>query len=1095
MGFEGVQEVGRGGFGVVFRCTEPSLERTVAVKLLTQCFDGGSRARFLREQQAMGRLSGHPNIVDVFQIGNTANGLPYIVMPYHPNGSLEKRIRRDGPLGWVEALYLGIKLAGALESAHEAGVLHRDVKPANILLTDYGDLQLADFGISRLVGAFETAEGELTGSPAFTAPEVLSGGPATVAGDVYSLGATLFCAITGHALYERLEGEAIVEQFLRITNGEKKYLPTRAVPDDICEILDRTMARNPALRPGCAAELGEELRAVERRNHLHVDDMVIRHTGNKMTGNDQPTQIQQAVSGSRGKWGVEQRVEVSDTPGGQQIPPQPPAIPAGSRDMLGNLPFEVTSFVGRRTELAQAKKFMSASRLVTLTGIGGIGKTRLALRIALESRRAFVDGVWLAELGELRDEMLVASTALAALGVQGHTAAEPVRALVDHLNDKHLLLVLDNCEHVVEEVAAIAETLLRTCSDIRILVTSREPLCIGGEKVLRVPPMIVPTSARESSGRPISEYEAVNLFVERATAVAPTFRLMDANQRAVAQICRHLDGLPLSIELAAVRLRAMSAQQILERLNDRYRILTAGSRTAPSRQQTLRMCIEWSYDLCTEREQALWARLSVFAGTFELEAAESICKETDLGEMSDLVTSLVDKSILIREDIDSMVRYRLLDTLREYGRLELIASGNEETLRRRHTDWYEQLILRAETDWISPRQLDWISRLDREQSNIREVLQRYLTDDPDKRDHAVRVVAALLPFWVSRGVFLTEARTWIGRILSVHREQTADRATALYLSSVFAVVQGNVDESLELLAEGDIIAERLGDTALAAFANWAGGCHNLYNSVPTRAVVLFETAISQQDGIGYTFCKIASLIGLGLSHLQLDNVSGAHKCYDAILVESAKYGETVYRGRAATIGGWALWREGDSTQAQSVLRQGIRLSDCIDDRIAVARCFEILGRIEADQRLPSRAAVLSGAASSIWRGVGGPSSRSVWARDEREMRERSTQQALGKAEYDKQFKRGSSLTYRDAVSYALGEEPSAPETTSNEPSLTRREREVAALVAQGLTNKAIAANLVISPRTAQGHVEHILVKLGFTSRAQIAAWVTGKAME
>ena len=906
------------------------------------------------------------------------------------------------------------------------------------------------------------------------------------------MGATLFCAVTGHALYERLEGEAIVEQFLRITNGETEDIRTRDVPDDICEILDRAMARNPALRPARAADLGEELRAAERRHHLCVDDMVVRHSGNKMTGNGDPTQARPDISVLPVTRNAERGSEVLNTVGEQRIPTQPPPMPSGSRDMLGNIPFELTSFVGRRTELAQAKKFMADSRLVTLTGIGGIGKTRLALRIALESRRAFVDGVWLAELGELRDETLVASTALAALGGQNHTA-DPIRALVNHLNDKHLLLVLDNCEHVIDEVAIVAETLLQTCADVRIIATSREPLSIGGEKVLRVPPMIVPTSAHDLSVRPISEYESINLFVERATAVTPTFRLMDANQRAVAQICRHLDGLPLSIELAAVRLRALSAQQILDRLHDRYRILTAGSRTAPSRQQTLRMCIEWSYDLCTEQEQTLWAYISVFAGTFELDAAESICNEANLGDTSDLVTSLVDKSVLIREDINSVVRYRLLDTIREFGRQKLVASGDDEALRRRHADWYEKLILGAEADWISPRQLEWISRLDREQSNIREVLQRYLGDDPHSRGHAVRIIAALLPYWVSRGVFLTEARTWIGRILSVHREQTADRATALYLSSVFAIVQGDVEESLELLTEGDSIAERLGDNALVAFANWAAGCHNLYNSRPGRAVGLFEAAISQTEGLELTFCKIASLVGLGLSHLQLDNVSGAHECYDAVLVESAKYGETVYRARAATIGGWALWREGSSTQGQSVLRQGLHLSDRIDDRIAVARCFEILGRIESDQGSPARAAVLSGAASSVWRGVGGPSSRSVWAPDEQKASERYAQKVLGTKEYDKQCQLGRALSYRDAVSFALGEQHSATSGAKlDEPSLTRREREVADLVAEGLTNKAIAARLVISPRTAQGHVEHVLVKLGFTSRAQIAAWVSRK---
>lgn len=747
--------------------------------------------------------------------------------------------------------------------------------------------------------------------------------------------------------------------------------------------------------------------------------------------------------------------------------------------------------MGRRAELAAVKKMMSNSRLVTLTGSGGIGKTRLALRTALESRRAFADGVWLVELGELRDEALVASTVSAALGMHNHTAAESRRALIDYLSDKHLLLILDNCEHLVAEVADVVAALLRTCPGLRILATSREPLLIGGEVVSRVPPMTVPDSDRELPLNTVTEYEAVNLFVERATAAAPSFELTATNQRAVTLICQRLDGLPLPIELAAVRLRAMSPQQILDRLTDRYRMLTAGNRTAPSRQQTLRMCVEWSYDLCSAQEQILWMRLSVFAGTFELDAAESICSGEGLDALAELVTSLVDKSILIRDDVDSAPRYRVLETIREYGRQKLTANGTEEVLRRRHTEWYENLILQAERDWISPRQLDWISRLDREQPNTREVFQRYL-DQPQGHDHAVRIVEALLTVWVSRGVFLTEARIWLARILSRSGGPAVDRARALYLSSVFAVVQGDKIESADLLAQGESIGAHLQNTASSAFAHWAAGCHHLYNSDPARAAALFEDAISQAVESNNSFCHLASLTGLGLAHLQLDHVSETRRCYEAIIVESEKSGEAIFRGRAAVIGGWALWRDGSLAQATSVLEEGVRFSHRVGDRIAVARCFEVLGRVEADQHHAERAVVLSGAAGSIWRGVGGPSTNSISGSDDRRRSELWGHDALGQRGYEKHFQYGRALAYEDAVSYGLGEPASARTPSTNKSTLTRREREVASLVAEGLTNKGIADRLVISPRTAQGHVEHVLVKLGFTSRAQIAAWVSSR---
>ena len=272
-GFDEVEEIGRGGFGVVYRCVQPTLDRTVAVKVLHSDLDPDSLDRFLREQRAMGRLCGHPNIVTILQVDATASGRPYIVMPYYPKNSLEALIREHGPLDWVETLSVGVKLAGALDAAHRTGTLHRDVKPGNILLSDYGEPLLTDFGIARIAGGFQTSTGVITGSPAFTAPEVLEGNAPTAASDVYSLGATLFCALTGHAAFERRSGEGVVAQFLRITSQPIPDLREQGLPDDVAAVMERAMARDPAERPGGAAEFGDELREVQRRNHVSVDDM------------------------------------------------------------------------------------------------------------------------------------------------------------------------------------------------------------------------------------------------------------------------------------------------------------------------------------------------------------------------------------------------------------------------------------------------------------------------------------------------------------------------------------------------------------------------------------------------------------------------------------------------------------------------------------------------------------------------------------------------------------------------------------------------------------------------------------------------------
>ena len=272
-GFDNAEEVGRGGFGVVYRCAQPMLDRAVAVKVSITDLDPDNLDRFLREQRAMGRLSGHPHIMNVLQVGVLASGRPFIVMPYHAKDSLEVLIRRHGPLDWWETLTIGVKLAGALEAAHRAGTLHRDVKPGNILLTDYGEPQLTDFGIARIAGGFATATGVITGSPAYTAPEVLEGTSPTPASDVYSLGATLFCALTGHAAFERRSGEQVIAQFLRVTSQPTPDLRTQGLPADVAAVIERAMSRDPADRPATAAAFGDELRAVQRSNGVTVDEM------------------------------------------------------------------------------------------------------------------------------------------------------------------------------------------------------------------------------------------------------------------------------------------------------------------------------------------------------------------------------------------------------------------------------------------------------------------------------------------------------------------------------------------------------------------------------------------------------------------------------------------------------------------------------------------------------------------------------------------------------------------------------------------------------------------------------------------------------
>src|SRR5215472_15259668 len=370
--------------------------------------------------------------------------------------------------------------------------------------------------------------------------------------------------------------------------------------------------------------------------------------------------------------------------------------------VAGNLPTELTSIVGRRGELAAVRQLLAASRLVTLTGPGGVGKTRLALRAAAGVRRAFRDGVWLVQLDQLRDEALVAQAVAGALGLQDRAGYIPAAALAEYLAGRQLLLVLDNCEHLVDAAAELADQLLRAAAGLRVLANSRESLTIDGETVLAVPPLPVPESGQPLTAAGLGVFPAAQLFAERAAQVVPGFAVTEANAAAVAGICGRLEGMPLAIELAAARLPVLSAEQIEERLGDRLGLLTRGGRTRPDRQRTLRASIEWSYELCTRAERLLWARCSVFAGGFELDAAEGICAGDRLaaGRVLDLLAGLAGKSILSAEHRAGAVRYRLPEPLREFGQERLRESGEATALRRRHRDWHEQLAWQVDTDWL-----------------------------------------------------------------------------------------------------------------------------------------------------------------------------------------------------------------------------------------------------------------------------------------------------------------------------------------------------------------------------------------------------------
>ncbi|WP_325052114.1 protein kinase domain-containing protein [Nocardia stercoris] len=1066
-GFDDAEEIGRGGFGVVYRCRQASADRTVAVKVLTGELPE-NRVRFLREQRAMGRLTGHPNIAGMLEIGETATGHPYLVMPYYSRGSLDDHIRRDGPLPLDEALHLAVKTAGALETAHRMGVVHRDVKPANILLTDYGEPALTDFGIAHLTGGYETASGSIAGTPAYTAPEVLGGRAQTPASDVYGLSATLFSALAGHAAFERRTGEKVVDQFVRITTHSIPDLRESGIPDDVCAAIEAAMARDPHDRP-TVVELGEQLRQLQRHHGFSVDQMALP-----------------AESGAAQELAATSK---------DAVPRRVTRFRAdGLRAGTGNLPVELSSFVDRRTPQSEVKNLLSGSHLVTLTGIGGVGKSRLALRVAHNLRQKYANGTWLIELGNLRADESLPNVLAATLGVFDHGGGPPLDTLIELLAHQDVLLVLDNCEHMIVAVAQLAESLIRACPGVRILATSREPLDIGGEVVYPLSPLEIPdTSAEPPLGGAAQRSDAVTLFEERAAAAVPGFEVDGDNRLPVARVCARLEGLPLAIELAAARTRTMSVEQILTRLDDRFALLTRGSRSAPRRQQTMHFCMDWSHDLCTPDEQRLWRRLSVFTGGVELDAVLQVCSaDTTETELLDTLSGLVDKSILVRKEVAGSVRFQMLETVRAFGQEKAEESGEDHLLRRRHRQWCERLVAQAGASWIGPQQMYWVDRLERELPNISEALEFSLTD---AEDSGLRIAVTLQMFWMSRGR-ISEGRRWYERVLArPSAGSTVDRAKALHAATLMAGLQGDLRSAVGHVTELAGLIEQTADPMVPALLANIQADYALTSGEgdPSQAVADLEHALRTYELCGDVRMQLDARISLGWAYaLQGDTVRALACLQKAIdLTESA--GETLYRSWTLWSAGFAEWRRGEPDRATRSLASGIRLARTVADPLVATGCLETLAWIAAEQGDVRRAAVLMGASDALGR-LAGSSTILRHHRPFRDECEQRSRRVLGVRAFDAARQEGAAMSLDAAVAFALGEQPRG--TSSADRScggLTAREREVAGLVAEGLTNWAIADRLVVSQRTVQGHVEHILTKLGFTSRAQIAAWVVAQA--
>ncbi|MGW3014282.1 ATP-binding protein [Streptomyces sp. NPDC001219] len=754
------------------------------------------------------------------------------------------------------------------------------------------------------------------------------------------------------------------------------------------------------------------------------------------------------------------------------------------------LPVDVTSFVGRRQQVTDAKRLLATSRLLTLTGPGGVGKTRLALHVAAAMRRSFRDGVRFVELAELRDSSLFAHTVAAQLGLHDQPSRTTIDMIIEYLRSREVLLTLDNCEHLIDDCALFIDVVVRACPQVQILATSRQSLGVYGETTLVVPPLPVPSAEAVPSPDALTQYDSVKLFVDRAGAVLPGFSLPGQDCAAIARLCRALDGIPLAIELATVWLRALSLGQIEERLSERYRLLTVSPRNAPTRQRTLQALIDWSYDLCSPPEQQLWARASAFSGSFDLDGIEYVGAGEGMApeEIRNIVFSLVDKSILVRDERDGCVRYRMLETIREYGEARLVAADEYVAVHRRHRDWYVRMVEQFQAEWMGPDQDSWILRLRHEHANLREALGFCLTQ-PGDAVVALRMADKLGTYLGVQG-FNSVTRHWLDQALAASSEPSPERTSALRRNGWVALLQGDVDAAQAQLAEAAELARNLGLTKESAYVTLVEGVKAASSGDIEKAERLTGDALS---GFSSGHDVSGKLLAMSL-HGFILGLKGQRERGLALLEEAVAL--TVQRGEVI----WRSWAllalsfvelDHDLARAEAAAREALNLRRRVSAKVLMAFAFEVLAWVSERQARHVRAATLSGAAAAMWRTVGTAPDTFQPVGVVHHQHIGAVRAALGDDRYDAAFQRGRDLSEQAAVDYALGTTTPAGEqrqVSGEEPDLTPRERQIAKLVSEGLTNKEIATRLVIAPRTAEGHVQRILTKLGFSSRAQIAAW-------
>jgi non-specific serine/threonine protein kinase len=924
------REIGRGGMGVVYLARDPRLERRVAIKVLAPelAGDPDRLTRLRREARALAALN-HPNIAAIYGMEEDPRRGRFLILEWVEGQTLAE-VLDAGPLPPMQAIEFARQVAEALEAAHAQGVVHRDIKPRNIVITPGARAKVLDFGLARRIesAAWEESgaiagrdamssmtdgSGAAMGTASYMSPERIVGEKEDHRSDVFSFGCVLYECVSGRRAFAaatRFGALAAVLSSRADLNALDASVPT-ALRDLIASCLQRSPEARPQRMKDVLAALADAVAELET-----LDD--------------------------------------------------------ASAHGPNNLPAERTSFIGRRRELAECTRLLDGTRLLTLTGIGGCGKTRLALRLAARRLATFPGGVWFVDLAPLQEAERVALTVATALGVHETPGTELFGSLIARLAEAPTMLVLDNCEHVLGAAASLVDALLTACPALRILVTSREGLGVDGERAFSLPSLSLPSPSQGEDLGVIEASEAVQLFVDRARQVDGRFELNARTATAVAEICRRLDGIPLAIELAAARVKLLTVEEMRHLLHDRFRLLTGGSRTALPRHQTLRATIQWSEEQLADPERRLFHLLSVFAGGWTLEAGARVAW-SDVDEIAALagLGRLVDKSLVLTERAaDGAVRYAMLETVRQFAqeRLDLTAEGHGA--RTRHLDYYVALVERAAPQLVGAQLGVWLERLEPEQENLLSA-HAWCEHTEDGGTKGLRLTAGLLRYWTSRGLLelgARVAREALDRPSAAAR--TAQRAAALYAAGILSYSRGRYDEVEVFWEENHAICVELGDRGGAARADMGLGTIAVAQGRSQVARARFEEAIRAAREAGAKPIVGAALNGLAELHRVEGDLVRATTLYEESLAtfrEEGSFNVAVLLLNLAMVG----IQRGDLTTSRARLAEVSRLAEKAEVKFAGGGILEVSASLAAATGDFERAARIWGASETARARMGG----------------------------------------------------------------------------------------------------------------------------